>query len=317
MTLIANSFVLSFNTLWRYLLVMPFVVIPGLIVVISVIIGPVFIFGGMFAGALYFAPLLAGSVILIFVSFLISSFMCYNIMIGCRSAFAAMGQRNDLDFPRLIGKSMNFTLVQMIAWVFIVVVLGGVGAGYALLTGGLSLGGSAPEVAMLEAASNPLFIVLSVVMVLISLAVSALLAVPMAGAAISATPKMGPTDAFIGLGSAFLPVLGVLVITQVLCTITGAYGYLGMFIWQLSTAFFQYVTEQPVAWLAQEQFLLALGMTLLVIWASSWFYAASALGWRRYVDAREEALSYKVEYDRFTPEELRLLREKRDRERGQ
>jgi hypothetical protein len=152
---------------------------------------------------------------------------------------------------------------------------------------------------------------------LVSLAVSAVLAVPMAGAAISATPKMGPTDAFIGLGSAFLPVLGVLIITQVLCTISGAYGYLTVFCWQLSTAFFQYVTEQPVSWLAQDQMLLALGMTVVVVWSSSWFFAASALGWRRFVDEREAALSFKVEAERFSPEELRLLREKRDRERGQ
>jgi hypothetical protein len=316
MQLIFKSFILSFSTLWRYLLVMPIVVIPGLIAVCSLLFVPAFVVGGMILAIAVNAPMLVGGLFTIYATFLMSSFICFTIMMGCRSAFAAMGRKNDLDFPRLISKSMAFTTVQMVVWVFIVVVLGGVASAYSLMSGDIGpTFAQSPEVAIQLIMQNPVILSAGFVMILLSLAISALLAVPMAGAAISATPKMGPTDAFIGLGTAFLPIMGVLIVTQVLCTLTGAYLHLSVFIGQLGMAAFQYLTERPIVWMATDQLLLTGGMTLVVVWASCWFYAAAALGWKGYTDEREAALAYKAEVDRFSPDDLRRLREKREQNR--
>jgi hypothetical protein len=320
MTLIYNSFILSFQTLWRYLLIMPFVVIPGLLVVVSLLVVPFLATGGAMLSILLFAPLLFGGLLMLIATFLITAFMTFNIMMGCRSAFSAMGRQNELDFGRLVGKSLTFTLVQMIVGVFLMVVLGGVVAIAGLTSaGGLSLQSfqAAPEAAMLQLAENPVILVVSILSVLLSLAVSALLAVPMAGTAISATPKMGPTDPFLGLGTAFLPVLIVLIITQVLCTLTGAYAQLAILFGQGMTALFQLNAGRPVALLLPPEMLaLAAAMTLLVIWASCWFYSAAALGWQKFKDDRDEALAIKTEVNRFSPDELRRLREQREQTRG-
>ncbi len=319
MNLIFNSFVLSFQTLWRYLLVMPFVVIPGLLVVITLFIVPFIASGGVFLSLLLVAPILFGGLILLVATFLITAFMTFNIMMGCRSAFAAMGRRNDLDFGRMVGKSMTFTIVQIVVSIFLFLVLGGVLAAIALTSPtGFSpeMFMASPELAIVQSAQNPVYLIIGLLWALLSLALSALLAVPMAGAAISATPKMGPTDAFIGLGTAFFPVLMVLIVTQVLCTVTGAYAFLITFFGQGAMMLYQLNAGLPVEVMPMQDLAITAGMTLVVFWSSSWFYAAAALGWQSYRDERDEAIAYKAEVDRFSPDELRRLRELREQNRS-
>jgi hypothetical protein len=313
MQLIFKSFVLSFSTLWRYLMVMPFVVVPGVLVVISLLVVPFLATGGAVLSIILIAPLLFGGLFTLLASFLVTAFLTYNIMIGCRAAFAALGRKNELDAARLVGVSMRFTLTQMVVFIFIFFAFGGIMAAILLMSGeNPQLFATNPELVLLTAATNPIYLIGGLVMALLSLAVSALLATPMAGAAISATPKMGPTDPFQGLGTAFLPILAVLIITQVICTLTGAYAFLMLFWGQIATGTFQLLNGEAVTFLPWQDFAGVAGMTLLVIWASCWFYSAAALGWKGYSDDREAALSFQREEERFSPDELRRLRELRE-----
>jgi hypothetical protein len=317
MTLVANAFFLSFSTLWRYLMVLPFVAIPGLAVVFSL---SLLVVGGGVVFLVLFSPLLVGTLLTLVMIFLITSFSCFNIMVGCRAAFGAMGRVNELDFGRLVGKSMTFTLLQMAVSVFLVVVAAGVFASIYLLApeGTLSTGSmmANPQQFMAEVATHPATLAVAAAAMLASLGLSALLSVPMAGSAISATPKMGPTDPFLGIGTAFFPVFVVLIATGVLCTVTGAYAMSAGLISMLISNAILLMSNQPMIWPELEFTLLSAAMTLLVIWASCWFYAAAALGWKRYTDQRDAAVAATAEYERFNPEELRALREKRDRERS-
>lgn len=316
MLLIAHSFFLSFHTLWRYLIVMPFVAIPGLLVVFAV---SALVFGGGIVFLLVFSPVLVGGLLTLIMVFLFTALSCFNIMVGCRAAFGAMGQTNDLDFGRLVGKSMTFTLMQMVLNVFLLIVVVGIIATVFLMSAeGASVDSvmANPQVFAAQISAHPVTVGLMIGATVISLALSALLSVPMAGAAISATPKMGPTDPFLGLGTAFLPVLLVLIATGVLCTATGAYAMSFGLIATVASNLVLLITSEPMIWPPVEFVLLGLAMTLLVIWSSCWFYAASALGWKRFSDDRDAATTAKVSYNRFEPEDLRALREKRDHERG-
>lgn len=317
MLLIAHSFFLSFHTLWRYLLVMPFVAIPGLLVVFAL---SALVFGGGIVFLLVFSPVLVGGLLTLILIFLFTALSCFNIMVGCRAAFGAMGRMNDLDFGRLVAKSMTFTLMQMILNVFLMIVVVGVIATVFLMSaeGGGSVDSvmANPQVVAAQISAHPVAVGLVIGAATISLALSALLSVPMAGSAISATPKMGPTDPFLGLGTAFLPVLLVLIATAILCTVTGAYAMSFGLIATVASNLVLLMTSQPMVWPPIEFVLLGLAMTLLVIWSSCWFYAASALGWKRFSDGREAAMTAAVDCDRFEPEDLRALREKRDLERG-
>lgn len=320
MTLLVQSFLLSFKTFWRYLIVMPFVLIPSFLVLMTLLLTPLLITRGFVLVLFLVAPILFSILFAFIFAFLIISISSFNIMIGCRAAFGAMGVHNDLDFGRLVGKSFAFTFAQLAASVFMALILGGIVAATFLMSdaGTQFLSNPAANVAFLVnfMLGHPVAIGVGILSILLSLGLSALLAVPMAGAAISATPKMGPTDAFIGIGKAFLPILILLIVIAVVTSMTGVYSHISMLAGALASAATQYLTSQPMIWPAQTEVALGVVMFLFVVWTSCWFYAAAALGWRNYTDDRDEALAYKRHVERFEPEDLRALREKRDQERA-
>jgi hypothetical protein len=320
MTLLIESFFLSFKTFLRYLVVMPFVVIPGFLILMTIFLTPVLLSQGFILIIFLFAPVFFATLIGLIFGFLLTAMTSFNIMIGCRAAFGAMGRFNDLDFGRLVGKSFVFTLAQMAAGVFIVLILGGIVAATVLLGAGTSLVAPGPDITPLFLldfmTSHPLTIGLGLLSLLLSLSLSALLAVPMAGAAISATPKMGPTDAFIGLGAGFLPLLSLLIIVSVGLTVSGSYSALIIVLTKLATTFAQYLGNLPLVWPTPQETLFGVAMFLFIVWTSCWFYAAAALGWKGHSDDRDASLAQKVESERFSPDDLRAFRELRDRQRN-
>ncbi|MGL5009366.1 MAG: hypothetical protein ACRC6I_05755, partial [Paracoccaceae bacterium] len=98
-------------------------------------------------------------------------------------------------------------------------------------------------------------------------------------------------------------------------TLSGAYAAIGTLAAKLAEVLAQYLTSAPLVWPSQNEVLLGIAMFMFIVWTSCWFYAASALGWKRFTDDRAEAIAIKVTAERFDPEELRALREKRDRQR--
>jgi hypothetical protein len=319
MTLLFQAFLLSFKTFLRYLIVMPFVVIPGALVLMTLMLTPILMTRGLILVIFMFAPILFSALLIIIFSFLLTVLSSFNIMIGCRAAFGAMGRFNDLDFGRLVGKSFAFTFAQMVAGAFIALILGGIVAATFLFSegGGAFMADPAANMAFLASflKDNPVAIGVGLLSLLLTLAVSAVLAIPMAGAAISATPKMGPTDAFIGVGTAFVPVLALLIGIGVLLAYTGAYEAVIMLFAMLATTFAQHLGGLPLVWPTMSDILLGAGMFLFIVWTSCWFYAAAALGWKNFTDDRDATLANKREVEQFAPEDLRALREKRDRER--
>jgi hypothetical protein len=319
MALLFQSFLLSFKTFLRYLIVMPFVVIPGALIVMTLMLTPLLMTRGLILIIFLFAPILFSTLIIIIFAFLITALSSFNVMIGCRAAFGSMGRHNDLDFGRLVAKSFAFTFAQLAAGAFIALILGGIVAAIFVFSQGgeqfLQNPAASPEFVLLFVMDNPAVVVIAVLSVLLSIAVAAVLAVPMAGAAISATPKMGPTDAFIGVGTAFVPILLLLIGTSVVLGVTGAYQAVSMLMATLATTFAQHLGGLPLVWPTLEQMLMGVGMFLFIVWTSCWFYAAAALGWRNYTDNREASLAVKRQVERFEPEDLRALREKRERDR--
>jgi hypothetical protein len=83
----------------------------------------------------------------------------------------------------------------------------------------------------------------------------------------------------------------------------------------LSTTIAQHLGGLPLVWPTWDQTLLGVGMFLFIVWTSCWFYAAAALGWKNFTDDREAGLASKRDIERFDPEDLRALREKRERDR--
>lgn len=318
MTLLTQSFVLSFATLWRYLIVMPFVVIPGFLIFMTIFIVPVLL--PPVIVIFLAAPVLSSTLFTVILTFLAVSISSFNIMVGCRSAFGAMGTFNDLDFGRLARKSMSFSMVQLVASLFLMLTLGGIIAATFLMSDGgtqFMANPTANSGFLVEfLTGHPMAVTVMIVGFALSLGISALLSVPMAGAAISATPNMGNTDAFIGLGSAFLPVLILLILVSIGCSLSGAYEAMFTLLAKLTETVALYLSNAPLIWPAQGEVLLGSAMFMFVIWTSCWFYAASALGWKRFSDDRADALAYNAKVDRFDPEELRALREKRDRDRN-
>lgn len=319
MTLLVESFLLSFKTFLRYLIVMPFVVIPAFLIVITLMVTPLLLTRGLILIVFLFAPILFSGLLFLIFGFLFTAISSFNIMVGCRAAFGAMGRYNDLDFGRLVGKSFAFTFAQMAAGFFIVLILGGIVAATALMGAGQAQISAAmatnPALLADYISTNALVIVVLILSAILSLCVSAVLAVPMAGAAISATPKMGPTDAFLGIGTAFVPILVLLILVSVGLTITGAYGMITIFVAKLSTTLTQYMTDMPLVWPTMDETLVGVGMFLFVVWTSCWFYAAAALGWQGYSDDRDAIHAQKVESERFSQDELRAFREMRDKQR--
>jgi hypothetical protein len=320
MDFLFQAFILSFKTFLRYLIVMPFVVIPGILVVFTMLATPILISRGAVLVIFLIAPILFSTLAVVLFAFLITALTTFNIMVGCRAAFGAMGRHNELDFGRLVGKSLTFTIAQLAAGLFILLILGGIVAATFLMS-------ESGSQFLQNPVANPLYLVefmtahpvaigVGLLSILLSLSLSALLAVPMAGAAISATPKMGPTDAFIGIGTAFLPILALLVIIAVGCAVSGAYAHMAMLLTKLVTVYAQYAGGLALEWPTAQEWLLGAAMFLFVVWTSCWFYAAAALGWKNYTDEREAAFADKRQIERFEPDELRALREKRDRDRA-
>jgi hypothetical protein len=266
------------------------------------------------------APLLVGGLFWILFCFLFIALSSLNIMVGCRAAFQAMGRHNELDFGRLVAKSFSFSAVQMLATVFLTLVLGGIIAVTFLGSdgGAAFLANPAGNLDYLAGfvGGHPVTLLVLILGFAASLAISAVLAVPMAGAAISATPKMGPTDAFIGIGTAFLPIFILVAATAVGCAAIGAYAAIGNLLGGLAQTITLYMSNAPLIWPATADLGLGLAMLLLVFWTSCWFYAAAALGWKSYTDNRDAAIANKVQAERFEPDELRALREQRDRARN-
>jgi hypothetical protein len=293
MKVIYRSFILSFSVLWRYLIVLPFLAIPcGLIAIVA-----------------SFFPLI-GIVIA-------TGALTFVMMIGFRSAFQAIRAGNDLDFGQLVKASLIFGIAQILLGLLVGLVVIAAFAVMALID---------PEVAPLlrnpraNIAAITGFFQTSEMTQIISMgsfvllqAISAVIAVPMAGAAHSATPNDPGTDIWRGLGSSFWAILAILLVCYGVGTLSGLYDGLGLAGLFTVSAAIAAVAGEPIIWVTPQHGLWLLGCIVFLIWTSCWYFAAAALGWNKHLHDRQQAIAAIHRPQHVDADGLRALREARSK----
>lgn len=287
MPLILQSIPLSLGTFWRYLILMPFLALAGLIMAFAM-----------------FVPILGA-----FVPGIIGTFW---VLVGLRCALSARGHLGTPVFAKLLRYSFLFCLINAFAgFVLSHLANGLLSLGYQVFywtdhlpspdqltpTGGLAIIGS----------------YLGIYILLMTLW-SAAMAVPMTAAAASAgnwrSPDPNPFEGFaqgmaslalisliwIG-GGQFFAFFGEIVSLYLLAIDL-------LLAWQNGTDPTTYYSLQPGN---------LIGGTLLMAWASSWFFATAVLFWERRQQRIQTARQTRIEATRVSSADLRALREARDR----
>jgi hypothetical protein len=291
MRLIFRSFGLSFAVLWRYLILLPFLIIfCGLIAMVAFILPLVGIVIGM--GAITFAT-----------------------MIGMRSAFQALGDHNDLDFAQLVKASLMFGIAQIIMGVLVAIVGLAAFAVAALMTPEIAplLGNLRINTPVIIAffQTSPITQMISVGSIVLFQVISAIIAVPMAGAAYSATPHDTGSDIWRGLGASFWPICAILLIIYAASTQSGIYDGLGQIWLFLTVTAISAFSGDPIIGATAAQLGWMIGCFVYVIWTSCWYFAAAALGWHKHLHDRQEAIAAIHRPQHVDGDALRALRESR------
>jgi hypothetical protein len=290
MQLMFSAFRLSLSVLWRYLIVLPFlVVLCGLIATVSSIVPLIGI--AIAAGAMTFA-----------------------ILIGMRTAFQAMGDYNDLDFAQLVKASLVFGLAQIVLGLLVGLVAIAAFAAAALLTPEIAPLLRNPRVNWLTIMAffetSPITQMISIGSIVLFQAISALIAVPMAGAAHSATQQNPGSDIWRGLGASFLPICAILLISYGIGIQSGMYdGLFQVWLFLIQMAITAFAGD-TIIWATAGQIAWMIACFVYLIWTSCLYFAAAALGWKKHLDDRQQAITaVKKPVDTDT---LRAMREGRE-----
>jgi hypothetical protein len=249
MPLFLQALPLSLKTLWRYLLLLPF--LTALTAAVTLVAAFIPIIGFIVPGVMTVLCTLA----------------------GLRCALSARGHASDLDLGKLIRASFWYFVLGIVAGLVLAVLIAGLGMVTALADGGgpaaNATGSSAAALATLALGLLYLFVTCG-------------MAVPMTAAAATATTRGMQSDLFWGFGSgmvslAIVAVLGFLVNGALFVLFHDAiaiYVILQGNIAELA----QRVGELPNPELA---IALMIGSLVFTVWMACWFFATSVLAWER------------------------------------
>jgi len=266
---------LSFQTFWRYLILLPFLAIAAF--VFSVI------------GS--FIP---------FVSYLVpAAVSAYLILMGLRCALAARGHYNRPSNKQLLLASFVFGILHLV--VENVYAMVGLGVLWVMAQFGMTVNDS--NILSYALVIFPLYyLVVSIY--------GSLMAVPMTEAA-SASPRGPDNGYFFGFGAGFFSLLPVSLVWAYGGKFFAFFGEVwAIFIMMLSAIVAARKGEDiPWEWNFDTSYLL--GGTLFMAWASSWFFATAVLAWEKAGQRRKQARTDVIEAQRLSGDELRALRKSR------
>ncbi|MGL4236924.1 hypothetical protein [Tabrizicola sp.] len=278
MPLFLKALPLSFQTFWRYLIILPVLAVPCLAVYV----------------ATFFIPILN----LVVQATLIN--LC--IMAGLRTALGARGHYTDLDIGKLVRGSLAFVflgvVVSILIWVVVLVFV-------PLVT----LPDSPYEITEENYSAVALILVVPFLYSLFNLAV----AVPMTASAYTATPRAAQTHVFWGFGQGMFSLLVVSLAWLFILGTFIVWGYGETLIasglqYAFGTASFSFGDKILTV---RADLYESIGGLLVVIWATCWYFATSVLAWERLRNKLEAERATRLEVTRTSIEDLRALRESR------
>jgi hypothetical protein len=335
MILYPLSLYVALKGLWRFLVVVPFIV--PLVAIFTVCLGiGVVVLGGVF-GAPLAAAVLSGSlqggadlaVILgaaatgigiIFMAFIVVAWALvmtgFNFvgLVAIRTALMAQGEFNPVEIGRLVKNSIKYAFFFVLVYVAFASLL--IFIGFILTELGLS---DLPprfwergEAGAAMFANSLIVKILLVIYAVFFLLLNAAMMVPMAAAAWSSTEKMQRLDMFWGIGTSMIAMLLVALsiygtiyalgivskIIQLFSYLIGV-GYAGMTQNNLP----------QMTWVEMQPLLIGFGVSIALYY---WQYVAAALGFlqrRERLEADRIAANQRPKSDWIDPNELRKARQ--------
>lgn len=282
MPLFLQALPLSFQTFWRYLILLPFLAVGAFVI--------------SFAG---FIPILG-----MLVPGVVSAGL---VIIGIRCALKARGHGNQLDFGRLLRISLIFCAINIVVNLVLPTVHWVMARGLELV--GIELDPIGLLVGLLGLSYYWAAVLLA--MLSPSALITAALAVPMTAAAVSATPRARHTDVFFGFGTGILGLMVVMLVWLFAGRFFSIFGEVWATFGLLATALFAWLQGEGLPWELSLDPWTALVSTLFMTWASSWFFATAVLTWECKVEQISADRAARIDANHVSSDDLRTLRAKR------
>jgi hypothetical protein len=278
MPLLILSLPLSFQTFWRYLLIIPLLALFA-------------IFFSLAAGLI---PLLS-----MLVPGTISAFF---VLTGLRCAMVAKGHMVAPTMSAMLRSSVMFCIIN----IMVMYVVGIITIGLLAVFGGLQPSGGAGGFS-----SNTTWaLVTMLVMALIYGIYGAMMAVPMT-AAVANSDERTDTALFFGLGTGAVSLTVIVVLWVMAGNALSFFGEVTtIFLLMISTLFSLMRGEGITdAWTGGTVSLLI--RAIMMTWLSAWFYATAVLAWEKAKERQTAVQSKAMQTNRVSTDSLRALREER------
>ena len=283
MPIILQALPLSLATFWRYLILLPFLGV-----------------GAMVLSLAGFIPILG-----LVVPGMVSALMT---IVGLRCALAARGHRSPPDMGHLLTISLIYGVILIATGVFAGVAQRGIVL--ALTYTGVAF----DAVGLLRGVFGLSYYWASVLLALLSpkAIVVAALAVPMTGAAAASRHRADP-GYLSGLGSGLISLLIVMAVWLFCGHVFALVGEVWTGLFLIVTTLLELYDGEDWAWPLRIHPRSLLGSTLLMAWASSWFFSTAVLCWERRVAREEAQRRAQTEAERVPSTDIRALRQARMR----
>ncbi|NSX56539.1 hypothetical protein [Parasulfitobacter algicola] len=286
MPLILRALPLSFQTFWRYLILLPVLAVATVVMSLIGAFIPVFNF------------LIPGTI------------SAFCVIVGLRCALAAQGYRRETDMGQLLLASVIFCIMSIIANQAIEWIVSGI-----LKVAGLVAIGLGYDIALL----TELFVLIPVLggvfllkCILIATYVGAI-AVPMTTAAADDTYRVSGRNLFFGFGTGMFSLFLITVIWLSGGQFYAIFGEVWATFGLVASALIAIANGTEIPWSTSFQFDTLLVRTLFMTWASSWFFATAILAWEKARQRNEKTTNSAMDTNRVSSDDIRALRAARDK----
>ena len=284
MSLFLRALPLSFQTYWRYLILLPFLAIAAF--VLSVI------------GS--FIP---------FVSYLVpAAVSAYLVLMGLRCALVARGHYNRPSNKQLLFASFVYGILNIVATYLVTIITG------VVMRRDMNVITESGPVIHDNNLLPHIFGLVSIYLILTSVFASAI-AVPMTEAA-SAHPRGPDNGYFFGFGTGIFSLFVVMLVWAFGGQFLAFFGEVRTLFLMIITALNAALQGEDIPWKWNFGTAYLLGGTLFMAWASSWFFATAVLAWEKAGQRKKQDRKDAIEAQRISSDDLRALRKARQQGRG-
>jgi hypothetical protein len=285
MPLFILSLPLSFQTFWRYLLLLPLLAMFA--IVFSLIAGLIPLFNYLVPGT-------------------VSAFF---VICGLRCALTAHGHRNDQGTGQLLQHSVVFCVINAIAAAVIGLV---VASGLKLVLAAVGTEGTAIGILSGWLGWSPYWTTLFVIGMLPYALYASAIAVPMTEAAAGGDHARSGIAVLFGAGAGLFSLTLVFMVWVFVGSLFSVFGEVWTMFAMIISALFAIMSAREIPWDWSLARFSLLGSTLFMTWASAWFYATAVLAWEQVRQSSQQARIMATEVNRASSGSLRAMREARD-----